>query len=155
MSVANIKAYSFRTFLNFTENSLLEQSDTIRIAFTGYAVLAFASTLFREIVKDLEDAQGDAALNCRTLPVVLGVSQGRNVAFLVGLFFLFLVFFFSWILRGSFLKILILNITISLPIVYVLFSLWRAEEKTDFARVSKLAKLIMLSGLIFILIMKL
>lgn len=154
LSVLNIRTYSFTTFLNFTENSLLEQSDTVRMAFMGYAVLAFASTLFREIVKDLEDAQGDAAMNCRTLPVVLGVSQGRNIAFLVGSFFLLLVLFFSWILRGSFLKILILNITISLPILYVLFLLWRAQEKKDFARVSKLAKLIMLSGLIFILIMK-
>ena len=129
--------------------------DFLKITFGGYAVFAFISTLFREIIKDIEDVQGDKAGNCRTLPVVIGVEKSKKWAFVVGLIFLILVVIFSFILRGDWVKILILNLSISLPIIYALFLLVKSQEKEDFSFLSKLAKFIMLSGLVFILIMKL
>jgi 4-hydroxybenzoate polyprenyltransferase len=127
----------------------------ILLIFIGYAALAFVSTLFREIIKDIEDAEGDKAQNCKTLPIVLGINMSKGVAFLVGLLFLSLVLYFSFVLKESILRVGILNVTISLPIIYALFLLIKAKEKKDFSFLSKLAKAIMLSGLIFILIMKL
>ena len=38
--------------------------DSVRLTFMGYAAFAFFSTLFREIVKDIEDAEGDRAGEC-------------------------------------------------------------------------------------------
>ena len=130
---------------------------TVQLTFQGYAVFAFLSTLFREIVKDIEDAEGDLAGNCRTMPIVLGIPKSKFVAAAVGFVFLFFIAYFSFILRGGneLIKIIVLNLTISLPIVYSLFLLKRAKEKQDFTRLSRLAKGIMLSGLIFILVMKL
>ena len=132
-----------------------EGYDFLKMTFGGYAIFAFISTLFREIVKDIEDVQGDKAGNCRTLPVVLGVEKSKKLAFVVGLIFLSLALIFSFILRGDWIKILILNLTISIPIIYVLFLLIKSEKKEDFSFLSKLAKFIMLSGLVYILIMKL
>lgn len=132
-----------------------EGYDFLKLTFIGYAVFAFISTLFREIIKDIEDEQGDKAGNCRTLPVVIGVEKSKKWAFAVGLIFLSLVVIFSFILRGDWVKILILNLTISLPIIYALFLLIKSQKKEDFSFLSKLAKFIMLSGLVFILIMKL
>ena len=131
--------------------------DAVKMTFTGYAVFAFLSTLFREIVKDIEDADGDLAGNCRTLPIVLGIPKSKNVAMFVGIIFLLFMSYFSFILRGShdWLKIIILNLSVSLPIIYALFLLTKASEKKDFSYLSRLAKGIMLSGLIFILVMKL
>ena len=130
---------------------------SVTLTFKGYAIFAFLSTLFREIIKDIEDADGDLAGNCRTLPIVLGIPKSKNVALLVGLIFLFFIGYFSFILRGGhdWIKIIVLNVIVSLPLVYALFLLAKAKEKQDFSRLSQLAKVIMLSGLIFILIMKL
>ncbi len=143
--------------INFISEKLnhTEGYDFLKITFIGYAVFAFISTFFREIIKDIEDVQGDKAGNCRTLPVVIGVERSKKWAFVVGLIFLSLVIFFSFILRGDWVKISILNLTISLPIIYALFLLIKSHKKEDFSFLSKLAKFIMLSGLVFILIMKL
>ena len=136
-------------------NVSTEGYDFLKLTFVGYAIFAFISTLFREIIKDIEDVQGDKTGNCRTLPVVIGIESSKKWAFVVGLIFLSLALIFSFILRGDYVKILILNLTISLPIVYALFLLVKSQKKEDFSFLSKLAKFIMLSGLVFILIMKL
>lgn len=127
----------------------------LKFTFAGYAIFAFISTLFREIIKDIEDVQGDEVGNCRTLPVVIGIQKSKNWAFIVGLIFLLLVLMFSYLLKYDVLKIFVLNLTISVPLIYALILLVKSEKKEDFSYLSKLAKFIMLSGVVFILIMKL
>ena len=122
--------------------------------FIGYGLFAFISTLFREIIKDIEDVWGDKAQGCQTLPVVIGVEASRKVALGVGIVFVSMIIFCNFLLKNHIFKILILDITILLPLVYTLYLLSISKEKTDFAFISKLSKLIMLSGLIFILLMK-
>ena len=166
----NSKYLNFKTFCAPTINGFEDDIDRdnyqislfIFSIFLGYAVFAFISTLFREIIKDIEDAEGDKAGNCLTLPIVLGLKRSKGVTCVIGVFFLFLVIYFSFfhwnsseILRGSLLKIILLNATISLPIFYALVLLIKAKTKEDFSFLSKIAKLIMLSGIVFILIMKL
>ncbi len=139
--------------------------DAVKMTFTGYAAFAFLSTLFREIVKDIEDAEGDLAGNCRTLPIVLGIPKSKIIALFTGIIFLIFMAYFSFILRAhpenigrgshDWLKIIVLNLSVSLPMIYALFLLVKAREKKDFSYLSRLAKGIMLSGLIFILVMKL
>jgi 4-hydroxybenzoate polyprenyltransferase len=136
------------------ENGYQDFQAETQFIFIIYAILAFISTLFREIIKDIEDAEGDKAGDCRTLPIVLGIEKSKLVASGVGLIFLIFVVFFSFILRGGVLSKILLNLCISTPILYTLFLLKTAHTKKDFSFLSKLAKLIMLSGLIFILIIK-
>jgi 4-hydroxybenzoate polyprenyltransferase len=126
----------------------------VSIVFIGYAIFAFISTLFREIIKDMEDMTGDKAQGCQTLPIVLGIKTTKIVVLSVGCVFVLAVLFFSFLIKDNYVKLFFLNITITLPVCYALFLLIKANEKTDYSRLSKLAKLIMLSGLIFILIMK-
>ena len=93
--------------------------DAVKMTFTGYAVFAFLSTLFREIVKDIEDADGDLVGHCRTLPIVLGIPKSKRIALLTGIIFLLFMIYFSFILRGShdWLKIIVLNTIVSLPMI--------------------------------------
>ena len=128
--------------------------DFVTLIFSGYAIFAFISTLFREIIKDIEDAEGDKVENCRTLPIVIGIKNSQGVAFLIGLVFLGMVFYYSYILRVGVLQVILLNFAISLPLMYALFLLLKADKKEDFSFLSKFAKFIMLSGVVFILIMK-
>ena len=48
--------------------------------FIAYLGFAFLSTLFREIIKDIEDKEGDQKAGCRTLPIVLGTGPAKGVA---------------------------------------------------------------------------
>lgn len=123
--------------------------------FIVYAIFAFISTLFREIIKDIEDAEGDTLGDCHTLPILIGVKKSKWVAFLVGILFLGFTIYFSLVSHLKDYQIILLNLSISLPLLYALFLLLKAEKKPDFSYLSQLAKLIMLSGLLFILILKL
>ncbi len=135
--------------------------DNIKIIFIGYTVFAFLSTLFREIIKDIEDIEGDRQNCCRTLPIVVGIKGSKIVVFIVGFTLLLSAVFFSVILmvhpenigREGADKIILLNLFISIPIIYALYKLIMAEEKKDFTYLSKLSKWIMLGGIIFIIIM--
>ncbi len=51
----------------------------IRIA-TVITGCAFLMTLAREIIKDIEDVEGDTKLYSKTLPIVIGPAKSRNVA---------------------------------------------------------------------------
>ena len=59
--------------------SVLAEIDNLGV--WAYAAFAFVSTLAREIIKDLEDMKGDAAHDCRTLPIVLGIPKTRYGVF--------------------------------------------------------------------------
>jgi 4-hydroxybenzoate polyprenyltransferase len=150
----------FYPALNSNEQAIKDCSyyNEIRgVTFGGYFIFAFLSTLFREIVKDMEDVQGDATEGGKTLPVVLGMEGSKKAAFFVGILFLLAIIFFNHILNQFFytgkIQLLIFNIIVSLPTVYALFLLKKATGKSDFTRLSFIAKMIMLSGIVFILIM--
>ncbi len=56
---------------------------------------------------------------------------------------------------SSFIPIILLNGSITLPVLYAQFLILKAERKEDFSFLSKFTKFIMLSGLMYIIIMKL
>lgn len=51
---------------------LMTASFRVVLFYTGFA---FLTTLIREIVKDMEDADGDGRTHCHTIPVVLGLKK--------------------------------------------------------------------------------
>ncbi len=44
----------------------------------GFAFFAFLTNLIREIIKDIEDFEGDIAYGRNTVPVVIGVLSCKN-----------------------------------------------------------------------------
>jgi 4-hydroxybenzoate polyprenyltransferase len=166
-------AYIYQTSVEIEKDSIWKYCEKARTAYQSifivYALFAFISTLFREIIKDIEDTQGDSLGNCRTLPILIGIKPAQMMAFGVGVFFLILIVIVSFLIQnGEILftslfvehlipwhKILILNLMVSLPLVYTLYKLALAKTKEDFGVLSKWAKGIMLSGLFFILIARL
>ncbi|MBR6251309.1 MAG: geranylgeranylglycerol-phosphate geranylgeranyltransferase [Bacteroidales bacterium] len=44
-----------------------------------YAFFAFLINATREIVKDMEDTEGDAACGCRTLPIEMGYGRSKSI----------------------------------------------------------------------------
>ena len=46
----------------------------------GFALFAFLTTLTREIIKDIEDFEGDIAYGRNTVPVVIGILSAKIVS---------------------------------------------------------------------------
>ncbi|EON75663.1 putative prenyltransferase [Lunatimonas lonarensis] len=110
----------------------------------AYAVFAFFINLMREIIKDIEDRNGDRKHGCRTLPIVLGFRQTKNVIFAIALIFVILLLFVTFRIgdSGLFLYFGFLGIFFA----FFLFRIYHADRKVHFSRLSQYAKLLMLIG---------
>lgn len=50
-----------------------------------YTAFAFLMTMIREIVKDMQDVEGDGRFHCRTIPIIWGVKASQIIVILLGL----------------------------------------------------------------------
>ncbi len=134
-----------------------ESGREVTVLFGGYLLFAFLSTMLREIVKDIEDMEGDAQLGLQTLPLRFGIKSAKNWALAIGVMLLFsLLIFVKWLAgRQEWLSVAFTTLGVILPLLYTLIFVRKSSTKGDFSRASFLAKLIMLSGLVLLLVCKL
>jgi 4-hydroxybenzoate polyprenyltransferase len=122
-----------------------------------YAGFAFIISLIREVVKDIEDMEGDARYGCRTMPVVWGVHVsklfvGTWLVILVAalLVLQFYILQFRW--WGT---ICYSMIFVIFPLLYILRQLFRAVSVQDYHRLSGWIKAVMLAGILSMIFLKL
>jgi 4-hydroxybenzoate polyprenyltransferase len=117
---------------------------------------AFLINMVREVVKDIEDINGDYSLNMKTLPILFGVSRAKKTAAFLCLFPIGLLLFI--ILKFAFeykITVLYLGLFTLLPLLYIALKLLSAKTKKDFKKLSMLLKLIMFLGINSLLIFSL
>jgi len=118
-----------------------------------YAAFAFIISLIREVIKDMEDIEGDLRYGCKTMPIVWGlpvskVFAGVWIVVLVGT----LVAIQLYIIQlGWWISALYTFALITIPCMWVLKKLYKANTPADFHRLSSVIKLIMLAGIISML----
>lgn len=123
---------------------------TLNILVFGYAGFAFFVTLVREMVKDIEDIEGDTAFKSRTLPIVFGVDKmhkviiGISSAFFVLLAYtVYCLFNWSYHASGWYFSVVIGGLWI-----YFFIYLLKAKTKKDYQFCSTLLKIIMVAGIL-------
>ncbi|MDQ3015572.1 MAG: UbiA family prenyltransferase [Bacteroidota bacterium] len=115
-----------------------------------YIVFAFLSTWYREIIKDIEDVEGDQKNNCQTAVVKFGSQAGKIMATIlaVGLVIVML----EWEARnGSPTFKLILLILEGIIVASVAF-MWWAKNKSYYHSASTMVKVVMLAGTLLLII---
>ena len=114
-----------------------------------YAGFAFAVSLIREIIKDMEDVEGDERGQVKSLPIRWGMKRARLVVMV-------LILLTSWalmeVLHSGFYnstKINFRNLLIAceLPFAILLYLVATASEKKDYSVASGVTKIIMLLGI--------
>lgn len=111
-----------------------------------YAIFAFTITLIREIVKDIEDIKGDEKFGCKTLPILWGVRRTKYFLYLLIVIFVFLVISMS--LHIGNISLYYIFSFLSIPTTYFIIKLYQADRKIHFSDLSKIAKIIMMLGII-------
>jgi 4-hydroxybenzoate polyprenyltransferase len=110
-----------------------------------YSIFAFAITLVREIVKDMEDLKGDNSFGCRTLPIVLGIRKTKMILYLLLLAFITTVAMIGYFYLSLALYYLLFILVV--PSLLLTITLARADTKKDFYLLSQMCKVIMLLGI--------
>ena len=114
-----------------------------------YALFAFMINFIREIVKDIEDIDGDYKVGMKTLPIVIGRDRANKIAFVLSLVPLFFVVFY--VIKNLFKQQLFVGyflLFIIAPLIYISIKLFSAEQKAHYNHISLVLKLVMLTGLL-------
>jgi 4-hydroxybenzoate polyprenyltransferase len=146
--------------VSFCETSNLIQPDIIgsytqkitRISFL-YTGFAFVISLIREVVKDMEDIDGDRRYGCNTMPIAWGIQSTKvfvSVWLVVLISMLLIVQFYVLILKWWWSAAYSLLLII-LPLFHIFQLLVRAKTSKDYHRLSSLIKMVMLAGIMSML----
>ena len=121
-----------------------------------YGGFAFIISLIREVVKDMEDIAGDEKYGCRTMPIVWGIPASKvfTAVWLIVLIVAVLVLQVYALLLGRFAAAGYGIVTVAVPLVMILRSLYTAVTPAQFHKISTWIKLVMLTGILSMLFFK-
>jgi len=127
---------------------------TIPLFITGYALFAFLTTLTREIIKDIEDTEGDRADNCTTLPIVWGTNAAKFIIIFLCIVMISLLGYveFNQVMTKDYISFSYFLILVQFPLLYLMYIVARAQTKTAYHFASSVTKFIMLTGTMSMLV---
>lgn len=137
-------------------NTFESNQQQMALAFSillDYAKFAFFINLVREMIKDIEDIEGDKIQEMKTLPIIIGTIKTTKIAFILLLVpTLYLFFYLNQYLFSNnlYYGILYLMILVIAPIILCLIRIWNAKEKKDFRQISIILKWIIFFGILSI-----
>ena len=118
-----------------------------------YSGFAFAVSVIREIIKDMEDADGDERSQCKTLPVIAGIKRSKVV--LIGIVVLTAAFLaytlYSYFYDNKQINFWNLIAIFEIPFLALSYLVISAKEKQDFRFASRFAKLMIVFGVFTLL----
>lgn len=117
-----------------------------------FPVFAFLTTMVREIVKDMEDYEGDMAGGRKTLAIAHGIPGAALVAsifsgFTIAVLIAYIAFLF-FLSQPLLLLALYLLICVVFPLVYISFHIHQAKAQSDYKRIQSLLKITMIAGVL-------
>lgn len=120
----------------------------------GMSVLAFFINLVREMVKDVEDIEGDRIEGYTTLPIKMGIPQTQIL--ILGYLILTLILSIIWVITQWNKHSLIANAVFLMAVIgtltYTIILGNRLEVKADYSRLSTYLKLTMIFAMIYTII---
>ena len=137
---------------SITESNRALYLDIFKITF-NYAVFAFMINLLREIIKDIEDINGDYKAQMKTLPILIG--RERTTMFTFALSFIPLLAVVQYIvldLYNNIEAVIYFLIFVVGPMLYFTIKVFSAEQKKDYQHLSNVLKVIMLFGVLSLLL---
>tara|TARA_R110000868_G_scaffold243900_6_gene500033 strand:- start:762 stop:1655 length:894 start_codon:yes stop_codon:yes gene_type:complete len=123
-----------------------------------YAVFAFLVNFLREIIKDLEDINGDSNQGMKTLPIIFGVKRTSKLVFALSFIPIIslLIYIKNYFMANNLQFAALYSIVFVLaPLIYFSIKSWESKNKKDFHKLSILLKWILLFGILSIVIITL
>ncbi|OXA81684.1 geranylgeranylglycerol-phosphate geranylgeranyltransferase [Flavobacterium frigidimaris] len=120
-----------------------------------YALFAFMINFIREIVKDIEDVNGDYNQGMNTLPIAIGISRAAKIAlgFAIIPFILSLLYINKYFMENDLLIVTLYAFAFVLaPLLYFIVKIFGSKSQKEFHHLSMVLKLILLFGILSILV---
>jgi len=115
----------------------------------GFALFAFLTTLTREIIKDIEDFEGDIAYGRNTVPVVLGILTAMIISIALVVITIILLFLAWHFFISDKITLIYMSVAVILPLIWVIISVLLSNDKKKLHGASTLMKIVMLTGILY------
>jgi 4-hydroxybenzoate polyprenyltransferase len=112
------------------------------------------TNLIREIIKDIEDFEGDSAYGRNTVPVVLGVLTSKIVSISLIVVTLIMLYIIWHFFVNDIITFIYLSVAIVFPLLYVIYKLVISSEKKQLHSASRIMKIVMLTGVLYSVVVK-
>lgn len=121
-----------------------------------YAIFAFMINLLREIVKDIEDTDGDYNQGMNTLPIAIGKSRTGKIVFGLSFIPLFFILFYinKYLFELLYVTLYLLLFVVG-PLIFFTIKMWTAKNKKELHFLSILLKWILLFGIFSVVVISL
>jgi 4-hydroxybenzoate polyprenyltransferase len=120
----------------------------------GFALFAFLTTLTREIIKDIEDFEGDIAYGRNTIPVVTGILTAKIISVCLIILTIALLYLTWYFFLFDNITLIYLSATIVIPLIYIIITVFRSTERKHLHSASRMMKIVMLSGILYSIVVK-
>lgn len=126
--------------------------DSMKIIFywvAGFSVFAFLTTIAREIVKDMEDFEGDKAYGSHSLTVVAGITVSKMVVSVILTSTIVLMIVMWALYIHDIISFIYIILATAMPLVFSIVALIRGKSAEQFDTVSTIIKGVMLTGILY------
>ncbi len=115
-----------------------------------YSIFAFELSLIREVIKDVEDLDGDELAQCKTFPIRFGIQKSK---FFIAFLILFTYTTIEWVLYSYFYTNTVINFwylsgLFFIPLAALFYLITTANCKKDFTYASLFCKFSMAAGIL-------
>jgi 4-hydroxybenzoate polyprenyltransferase len=120
----------------------------------GFALFAFLTNLIREIIKDIEDFEGDKAYGRNTIPVVIGILSAKIVSVCLVILTIVLLYLAWHFFVSDTISLVYLSLTIVIPLLFVIYKLITDGDKKQLHLASRMMKVVMITGVCYSIVVK-
>lgn len=120
----------------------------------GFAIFAFLMTIVREMVKDIEDREGDCEMECRTIPIVWGVKTTKIIVTILLLAIAALIVYIAWAVlpfphswQSFSTRYVVFGLLV--PIACIITLLWASTNQVEIRRTQLVLKFMMFMGVMY------
>lgn len=142
-------------FVNRDADNMVVNAKLLRLT-ALYSGFAFIISLIREVIKDMEDVEGDRRYGCKTMPILWGMNAAKiftavwlSVIIIAIAAVQFYVIQFGWWYSAAYCIIFVL-----LPLVWIFKQLFTANTSAHYHKLSTAVKLVMLAGILSMVFFK-
>ncbi len=113
-----------------------------------YAIIVCSISLIASIIKDIKDVAGDRALQCKTMPIVIGVGLTKLVLSIIVAFVLFALFYIQnlQLSNNAFIPLIYILFGIQVPLIISLLFLLFSKSDTSVDWSYKIISFVMITG---------
>lgn len=124
----------------------------------GYSFFAFFISLIREIIKDMEDLEGDNAYGRNTIPIAIGMNYTKTIVIALIIGVVFLIYFATYVyitdlIHDILIPVSYFSVFIVAPLIYAAVKIATAQKTKDYTIASALVKISMVGGILFLIIL--